>query len=276
MARALSRALAESLARLAAARGITAEAAGAPVDADGIEAGMPEGRRWVSHATPSEMVRREIELGRAAEIPQGLLDLAGLTRDGTDASAYRLGRATEASGVPERFRDVPPDASRNALFDAERPVGAWVYGDVGRGKTRMACTWLRGWLAEHPEGRAAFVTEEGLYASLRPAGQTGRDPEAERERLARAGLVVVDDVGQAKASDWTLGELRQLVDRRWSAGLPCVFTSQMSPTEWAESVSGVRGWTALAIMSRVAGSCVAVRVGGRDMRAVERPGRGLA
>ena len=172
----------------------------------GIPAEVPAPRpvpRQVTHGTPCEIVLAQIAAGAGASIPQGLLDLAGLTRDGRDAADELLRRATVAAGVPSEFRDVPPDRSRNDRFAPERHRGVWAYGDVGRSKTRTACAWLRGWLLDNPGGTALFATEDSMLGEVKSAfDRRDVDAEAVLGRYVSADFLVLDDMGKARLSAW--------------------------------------------------------------------------
>ena len=68
-------------------------------------------------------------------------------------------------------------------------------------------------------------TAPGLLASLRP--REGTDTEAEYRKIAAVPLLLLDDLGTAKASEWTEEILYRLVNDRYTAMLPGLFTSNI-------------------------------------------------
>lgn len=245
---------------------------GLPVDPD---AERPPMAPAPTHGTARELVMARIEAGEGDTVPQGLLDLAGLTREGLDASASALARATAAAGVPEEFRDVPPDRSRLAAMSADPPRGAWLCGDVGRSKTRTACAWLRAWLSDRPGTTALFATEDSMLGAVKSAFDR-RDVDAEEVlgRYVSADLLVLDDMGKARLSAWGISQVFRVVDGRWAGRRPTVYTSQHTLAEWGElaAQSGVE--TARACVSRVYGCCDVIRFDGPDGRVSRRDGIG--
>ena len=260
--------LARLAARIAAANGWAPEDVGGPVTEDGILAWEGAGRLPTpTHGTAADLVMAEVRAGRADSVPQGLLDLAGLTRDGNDAADYRVGRAMEAAGVPPEFRELPADLTRNAQLGAAEPRGLWLYGDVGRGKTSMACAVMRGWLSEHPHGTAAFTTEADLLGAMKRAfDMPGVDAELVLERYVACDLLVMDDMGKTRLSGWGVSQVFRVVDGRWGKRLPTVFTSQHSLPEWGALMGEASSATARAMVSRISGTCDQLAFGGRDRR----------
>ena len=220
-----------------------------------------------THGTARELVLAQIAAGAGDSIPQGLLDRAGLTRDGRDAALELLARATAAAGVPEEFRGVEPDRSRNARLMADPPRGAWCYGDVGRSKTRTACAWLRGWLADNPHGVALYATEDSMLGEVKSAfDRRDVDAEAVLARYVSADLLVLDDMGKARLSAWGISQVFRVIDGRWAGHRPTVFTSQHGLAEWGEVAAASGAETAKACVSRVFGCCDLVRFDGSDGR----------
>lgn len=255
-----SEALRDAMARFARAKGLPMD--GAAQRSPRLPAYGP------THGTAAQIVAAEIERGHGDMVPSGLLEMAGVTRAGADAAAERLARAAARAGVPEAFRSVPPDCSRNALLGAAEPRGVWVSGTVGTGKTRQACAWLLGWLSAHDDGAAAFVTEADMLGRLHGAMARGSatDPDALLAAWELADLLVLDDVGQGRPGQWDASQVFRLVDARWRAMRPTIFTSNLTLPEWGQRLAQVSEGTARAVVSRVAGSCDQLVCGGMDRR----------
>src|SRR5690606_7391206 len=68
-----------------------------------------------------------------------------------------------------------------------------------------------------------------LYARLRP--RHGIDSETEFRAIADAPLLMVDDLGAAKTSEWVEEVNYRLINWRYDRVLPTVFTSNVLPKE---------------------------------------------
>ncbi|WP_199572685.1 ATP-binding protein [Streptomyces murinus] len=130
-------------------------------------------------------------------------------------------------------------------------------GPTGVGKTYQAYGALR-YLA--PTGiRLAWLaaTSADLYANLRP--RTGIDGETEFRRYAHAPLLLIDDLGAAKVTEFTEDVNFRLVNHRYENQLPTIFTSNVLPKELAERVGD-------RVASRLIQMCDRVVIQGQDRR----------
>ena len=149
-----------------------------------------------------------------------------------------LQRADEVTRrrIPPRFRDATAtDPSVTAWCDdltraygtgdTESVVPMLLAGPTGVGKTWQAYGAIRrimtggvviGWLAS---------TAPDLYARLRP--RDGTDSEGEFRRWADVPLLLLDDLGAAKDSEWTEEVLYRLVNHRSERLLPTIYTTNL-------------------------------------------------
>lgn len=134
----------------------------------------------------------------------------------------------DRSGVPARFRAADlgtccPEAAawlRGALAGDRRNLV--LAGESGEGKTHTACALVRAWMWE--TGRQArFATMRTILAESRAALGTRGDPLA---KYRRCPLLAVDELGKEQATEWSLPLIEDLVDARYAAALPTVFTTQ--------------------------------------------------
>jgi DNA replication protein DnaC len=167
--------------------------------------------------------------------------------------------------TPRRFHQATathPDVAawvRRYLTCPDACPGLLLLGHVGTGKTWQAYGALRsiadtgapvtGWVA---------ATEPDLYADLRPRGND--DTEARFARYADAPLLLLDDLGAARGTQWTVSEvLFRLVDHRYRHELPLIATSNGLLPELTAAV-GQR------TSSRLAQMCQVVAITGPDRR----------
>lgn len=109
-----------------------------------------------------------------------------------------------------------------------------ILGPTGVGKTHQAFGVLR--LLSQAAVRCAWksVAAADLYAKLRP--RHGVDSETEFRAVADAPLLLVDDLGAAKTSEWVEEVNYRLVNWRYERVLPTLFTSNVPPRELAGSL----------------------------------------
>lgn len=140
--------------------------------------------------------------------------------------------------VPYRYADAAPIA-------ADPEIGAWAQrvatlpseansllltGTTGTGKTHQAWAALR-MIAEAGPRRYEIIatTAADMYALLRPGG-SDRGEKAEMDRLARVPILLLDDLGSGKGSEWVEETTYRLINERYNACRPTIFTSNY-PTE---------------------------------------------
>lgn len=160
------------------------------------------------------------------------------------------------------------DANRTAFKIARRYVERWddmlhsntgilFYGDTGTGKTFLADCIANALL---DRGVPVLVT------SIIQLTSGGFDAENELKstlnRMRSARLVVLDDLGAERTSDYKAEQVFSVIDSRYNSGKPLVVTTNLSPRE-------MRNTTDLKqrrIFERVLENCVPVQVAGQNHR----------
>jgi DNA replication protein DnaC len=211
---------------------------------------------------------------RSTDVPEQSYDLR--TREGF------LQRTTETTDrrIPVTYRDattgnaevlawcdsfVPGDGSPPAppAGGGGAPRSLLILGTTGVGKTYAAYAAIRLLAARGLPVKWEAMTAPDLYARLRP--RDGIDSEGEYRKVADSELLMLDDLGAAKASEWTEEINYRLLNHRSAAGLPMIVTSNLPRT-----AAGGRPSLSLAlgdrVMSRLAGMCQIVILRGPDRR----------
>lgn len=101
------------------------------------------------------------------------------------------------------------------------------------------------------------VTSADLYASLRP--RSGVDTERQMEAYRNAEVLLIDDLGAAKSSEWVEETTYRIISGRYDDMKPSIFTTNV-PTPDLKNALGNR------IASRLAESCRVVVLDGPDRR----------
>lgn len=196
-------------------------------------------------------------------VPRWLLEKLGRREKVPDRD--KLMDAARACGVPERYVGAVPDPTRNAAMSAG--TGYYVHGTTGDGKTTRAAELLLGWIMDGM-GSAKWVSSVTLLSEIADT-YGGRGSEMEViARYATCGLLVVDDLGKERATEWTLSKLFQLFDERYSHCLPTIVTTQYGAAELGRMMAKGSGdvATAQAIVSRIRETYRAIDCGPEDRR----------
>ena len=134
----------------------------------------------------------------------------------------------------DRHPDLEPSLIRHvrrfmteigANVDAGR--GLWFHGTVGTGKTTLALLVAR---AARDAGRSVAVYSVPLlFAELRDTfGDDSEDSHlALFTRLSQVDLLVLDDLGAERQTEWVLEQLFALVNERWQDQRSIVVTSNV-------------------------------------------------
>lgn len=134
-----------------------------------------------------------------------------------------------------------------------------INGPTGTGKTHQGHGALRAAVTagQRPRIDWRLTTAPDLYAQLRP--RPGVDSETEMHSWRAAGLLLLDDLGAAKTSEWTEEVTYRLIDHRYTHCLPTIFTTNV-PTAALKDQLGDR------VASRLSEMCSRVTLTGADRR----------
>ncbi len=189
------------------------------------------------------------------------------------------------SGLPKKFQgcflwNFPggPEGNRNYLITErflqgidERVLkgqGLYLYSsEVGTGKTTIAVTIANEYM--HHKMWKAMLEPQVVYVVvpelLDRIKSSWDDPDEELtellENLNTAPLVVWDDIGAERPTEWVRERLYTLINKRYTEELPNIFTSN-------HTIEELKGRLGARIASRIKGMCALVEVKGADNRGV--------
>lgn len=185
-----------------------------------------------------------------------------------------LWHARRPGQIPKKFLTAKvadfrqeTEETRSALNDwAVRPAGRnlVIGGPVGAGKSHCAVAACR---------RSHFTNDQDVHFwpvvelldDLRPGGTEGT-----LSRLMAVDILILDDLGAERPTDWTSERLYALVNRRWLEDLPTVGTTNL-PLTRKGTPDGYDGPTLDEVLgdrmfSRLIGGATKIRISGPDRR----------
>ena len=169
-------------------------------------------------------------------------------------------------GIPPRYADArlhnigdSPQVREVHAWASGTPLssgkGIYMHGPFGRGKTYLLAGALHHLLAQHVtvdyRGKAEnrrwrgmrFVTSTDMLQSLRPGNG---DTDDNLYRYQSVALLMIDDIGVERLTDWGAESMFSIISSRHNALLPTLITSNYTLGQLAkrinEQVGGVMGF----------------------------------
>ena len=171
-------------------------------------------------------------------------------------------------GVPERQRM----ARSSELQDELKGVrSAYLYGDVGVGKSYQAVAMLKSWwLAKFEAGGVLdyrWWQAARLAEAMRDSVKLGTSKQLTDDLIGCEALVI-DDLGSERITEFAKEQLLIVIGERYDEKRDMIFTSNLSLGKLAARLSSedVDDPTGDRIASRIAESCDIVEMRGLDRR----------
>ena len=168
-------------------------------------------------------------------------------------------------GVPERFLSSSFSnfqGDKKGLENISKFDFVYLYGGCGTGKTHLAVSLARK-LATEPE-ELKFITSSKLFLTLR-ASFRDQTEDIEIKNIINSGLLVIDDLGAEKISDYVAQCWYEIINSRYNDCRKTIITSNLSLKKLYETF----GATGDRIASRIAIGTI-IELNGADYRTQTR------
>ena len=176
--------------------------------------------------------------------------------------SYIESQATVES-LPLRWREADFDKSIHGWDVAKRFAenfpndgkGVMFLGGVGRGKTHLAGAIAK-YVIENHHVPVMFKSYATLLDDIR---RNYDEDKKEIERVCNIPLLVIDDLGQEKQTEWKAETTFKIINSRYETLSPVVITSNCTVMELRDNVGE-------AVFSRLFEMCDRVKMSGNDFR----------
>lgn len=235
--------------------------------------------------------RKAVIMGAMIRVPimcQCEVDLEEEVKKKEEAQAKqdRINRILSMCNLGERFKDASFDSFRQVAgteeclyyvkkyalnFTKQTENGICIYGRAGNGKSHLAaalvkCVINRGFTA-------IFIEVPELFSRIKAT--YGAEAEVSEDKimsaLGKCDLLVLDDAGAERPSEWVQEKFFQIINTRYKNRLPVVITTNTKDMAGLEDIIGFRAY------DRVLEMCLPMKNNGESYRrsiAVERLRRG--
>lgn len=193
------------------------------------------------------------------------------------ANQVRAEQRIRSSKIPDRyvgksFGDYVTDNFNRTAVDFAKNVlksrrGGYFYGECGTGKTFLASIVAQEFLRDGQS--VVFVKVPNLLDDIRATfnGQ-GRELQI-LDELKAATLVVLDDFGMEKPSQWAGATLCKILDMRYDTRSTTLITSNLSPRELANRLDNApdgQNFNGSRIFDRLSEICKPILLKGTSRR----------
>jgi DNA replication protein DnaC len=181
----------------------------------------------------------------------------------------RINQLFTGAKIPARYGDFSWDnlvLNKDILDEVKnhdlngKKNSLFLFGDYGVGKTALAIVFLKQKMTEEKAG--LFISVPDLLDRIRAAFDKDERYTADDiiEEAKNIDLLLLDDLGAEKPSEWVKEKLFQIINHRYNELLPIVFTSNLSLDELEKRI-GER------IVARIAEMSKMIRLIGKNLRA---------
>lgn len=140
-------------------------------------------------------------------------------------------------------------------FDKNDGDGIILMGGAGTGKTHLASA-IANYLMHESLVPVKFGTFANLLDKMKLAFHTDKDVV---NQLSNVSILIIDDLGKEKYTEWAQQVLFQVIDNRYNNELPIIITTNLTPGELRERFGE-------PIISRLMEMCYGIAMNGENYR----------
>lgn len=145
--------------------------------------------------------------------------------------------------------------------------GFLIAGTKGTGKTHIAAAIANDLM--HRGTAVICMTERNLFDKIRRTyNRDGGDETAVRRIYETVPLLIIDDLGKEKATEWTLATLYAIIDGRYEKAMPLIITTNYDTKSLIARLTPAGGdkTTADTVVDRLTEMCENIVMGGESWR----------
>ena len=149
---------------------------------------------------------------------------------------------------------------RNFEKIKEEGTGLYLAGEMrGSGKTRLAISVLNALITE-TKTEGFYITSKNLFDELRASFNEGTTKTV-MNQFMEAPVLIIDDLGVEKVSEWTESTFTQILDTRMNQKLVTIITSNLTQEQLDKVYIGGR------VSSRIQKMTIPIQMPSEDIRA---------
>jgi DNA replication protein DnaC len=210
-------------------------------------------------AAKEEKQRREKELARINRIKE--LRMNSMLGKHTEWITFDRFEVTKDN---KGYFNMAKKYCENWQHVKKENIGMIFYGKPGRGKTFLATAIANELLSQLVT--VIMVRPSGILSRLKETYQNyGRESDYQIiNQLQNASLLIIDDLGSERATDWGREKIYEIIDARYTAGLPLIVTTNLSPENLKKAMTSADGVG--RTYDRLMGMCTKVEIDGPARR----------
>lgn len=159
-----------------------------------------------------------------------------------------------------------------AITEGSKPKGLFISGDIGTGKTFLASCLAADLLRR--DKAVLWSNASDILRALRASYNNSRVSEEEViARYVRPGILVLDDLGKERPTEWSVEQLFSIVNARYDKRKPVIVTTNYGGDELVRRLTprpDADGYaddtTALSIVDRLKAMSNIINLEGRSWR----------
>lgn len=183
--------------------------------------------------------------------------LDSMRRTGFPDAEMRKWTFTESDHADPKTENVARNYAANFNAMREKGIGLLLCGTVGTGKSFLAASIANALI---DQGTPCLMTNFSRIIS-RISEKFGGDQKY-LDDLNRFDLLIIDDLGAERDTEFTWEKVMDVIDARYRAGLPLIITTNLSMRQLSDQ-SDIRRQR---VYSRLREMCVFLEVQGADRR----------